>query len=125
VTSTTPEAGPLPDDGPATLDGVKLQLGIDAADVRDDPQLQVRVDAVNAQVRRWPVAQVAAGQPDWAMAADVVLGANMLAARLYRRKNSPDGVLPFGAEGAVYVQRNDPDVAQLLGLGTWAKPVIG
>jgi hypothetical protein len=27
--------------------------------------------------------------------------------------------------GAVYVQRNDPDVAMLLGIGAYAPPVVG
>lgn len=54
-----------------------------------------------------------------------VHGATMLAARLYRRRHSPAGVETFGAEGAVYVQRNDPDVAMLLGLGAYARPVVG
>jgi hypothetical protein len=49
----------------------------------------------------------------------------MLAARLYRRRNSPEGVATFTADGAVYVQRNDPDVGMLLGIGSWAPPVVG
>jgi hypothetical protein len=53
------------------------------------------------------------------------LGAAMLAARLWRRRNSPEGVATFTADGAVYVQRNDPDVAMLLGIGSYAPPVVG
>jgi hypothetical protein len=34
-------------------------------------------------------------------------------------------VAAFTAEGAVYVQRNDPDVAMLLQLGVYAPPVVG
>jgi hypothetical protein len=34
-------------------------------------------------------------------------------------------VATFTADGAVYVQRNDPDVAMLLGLGAYAPPVVG
>lgn len=41
------------------------------------------------------------------------LGARMLAARLYRRKNSPEGVASFLGEGVAYVRRADPDVASL------------
>lgn len=55
----------------------------------------------------------------------IALGATMLAARLYRRRNSPEGVATFTQDGAVYVQKNDPDVAMLLGLGSWAPPVVG
>jgi hypothetical protein len=31
----------------------------------------------------------------------------------------------FGAQGAVYVNRNDPDIAQLLKLGSWSAPQVG
>jgi hypothetical protein len=70
----------------------------------------------------------------WALTANVdgknwpprqVLGATMLAVRLYRRRDSPAGVATFGAEGAAYVTRNDPDVAQLLGIGAYAPPRVG
>jgi hypothetical protein len=54
-----------------------------------------------------------------------VLGAKLLGARLYRRRNSPEGVATFAAEGAVYVQRNDPDIAMTLGIGQYAPPVVG
>lgn len=60
-----------------------------------------------------------------AFAARVTRGANMLGARLFRRKNSPSGVETFAGDGVVYVQRNDPDIAQLLALGDYAKPGVG
>lgn len=44
------------------------------------------------------------------------LGARMLAARLWRRRNSPEGVASFTGEGVLYVRRTDPDVAELLRL---------
>lgn len=50
------------------------------------------------------------------------LGAKMLAAKLNRRKNSPEGVATFVGEGVAYVRRNDPDVAALLRLNF---PVAG
>lgn len=53
------------------------------------------------------------------------LGAIMLAGRVYRRRNSPAGVEAMGELGPVYVQRNDPDIAQLLGLGRYARPQVG
>lgn len=84
------------------------------------------VDGVNAWVARLPYASTtdAGGVTSWA--ADVVYGANLLAGRLYRRRNSPAGVESFSdLGGAVYVQRNDPDVAQMLGIGTYARPVVG
>lgn len=77
--------------------------------------------AVNAVVRRW-VKVPADGQ---AWDADIVRGAVMLAGRFYRRRNSPGGVETFGAEGAAYVSRSDPDVAMLLQIGPYAPPVVG
>ena len=53
---------------------------------------------------------VEAGQPTLS----AQLGATMLAARLHRRRNSPGGIESFVADGAVYVSRQDPDVAVLL-----------
>lgn len=52
-------------------------------------------------------------------------GARMLAARIYRRRDSPAGVESMGELGPVYVQRNDPDLAQLLELGRYAPPMVG
>jgi hypothetical protein len=46
-------------------------------------------------------------------------------ARFYRRKDSPAGFQLQGMEGAVYVSRNDPDIAQLLGIGAFAPPRVG
>lgn len=117
------EVAGLPEGGPATTEGVKLHLELD--DDRDDARLDALVAAVNAQLRRWPCVELAKDQEDWSKAVDVVHGANMLAARLFRRRNSPSGVEAFGSDGAVYVSRNDPDVAQLLGLGSWARPQVG
>lgn len=124
VTTTEPPA-PLPPGGPATVAGVKGAQGI--TDVRDDSRLAALVGAVNALVRTWPCSEPARGLEDWQApeVANVVEGATMLAGRLFRRKNSPAGVEAFGADGAVYVQRNDPDVAMLLGLGAWQGPAVG
>jgi hypothetical protein len=55
----------------------------------------------------------------------IVLGASMLGARLFARKNSPAGVQSFADGAALYVQRNDPDIAQLLKLGRWSIPTVG
>lgn len=116
---------PYPADGPATLATVKTHLGID--DTTDDARITSIVAAVNTRVLSWPVAGVAADAPDWAGpgVAHLVQGATMLAARLFRRKDSPAGVAAFGDLGPVYVQRNDPDIALLLQLGAYAKPAVG
>jgi hypothetical protein len=130
VTAPTPPALP---DGPATSAAVAAKLGgVDVADVDGE------VAAVNAMCAgRWgkrppvvayvvdPVTgdQVVSEWGDWQ--ADTVAGANLLAVRLYSRRNSPAGVAVFGAEGAAYVSRNDPDVAQLLQLGSYTPPRVG
>lgn len=117
----------LPVGGPTSVALVKDYLAI--SDSRDDTRLETIVAAVNAQVRSWRCSEAAVVEPpappleDWP--GNIVLGATMLGARLLRRKNSPGGVEAFGTDGAVYVSRTDPDVAQLLGLGSWQPPVVG
>lgn len=111
----------LPSAGPVAPDALKARLGL--ADADDDVFVGAVTAAVNVKVRRWPVAARAAGLDTWP--ADVVEGATMLAARLYRRRNSASGVEAFGAEGVIYVRRNDPDIAMLLELGEYAGPQVG
>lgn len=113
----------LPDGGPSTLPAVKEHLGI--TDARDDTTITRKVEAVNALVRAWPCSSLAVGEADWAKAPAVVEGANMLAARWFRRKGSPAGVESVGTLGAVYVMRTDPDIAMMLGLGPYAGPEVG
>jgi hypothetical protein len=98
-----------------TAAAVAAQLSMDPTDGAVLDKLSATVAAVNALV---PMLATTTGPPR-------DLGATMLAARLYRRRNSPEGVASFAADGAVYVQRNDPDVAMLLGIGAYAPPVVG
>lgn len=121
MSEAPPEPPVLPVGGPATLAGVKLRASI--GDAADDAEIQGHVDAVNAQVRSWPVALQADGLEAWP--ADIVLGANMLGARLWRRKSTVGGVEIFGDNALAYVRRNDPDIAMLLQLDDWAKPAVG
>lgn len=115
---------PQPDDGPTDLEAVKLQAGLQDNDDTDDAYLSdLIVPAVNDVVRALPIAQAVEAPADWP--ARVVMGASMLAARLYRRRNSPAGVEAMTDQGAAYVTRNDPDVAQLLQLGAYQKPMVG
>lgn len=60
---------------------------------------------------------------DWTE--DILLGATMLAATLYRRRNSPGGIEVFGDGSIAHVVRSDPHVSMLLGLGGWTKPQLG
>lgn len=84
-----------------------------------------KVTAVTAAVARrvaaWCIDQL---EPDGTWPPDVVLGATMLAGRLWRRRFSPAGVEAFG-EGTAYVRRNDPDVALLLQIGASTPPRVG
>jgi len=115
----------LPADEPTTVEAVKAHLSI--TDATDDGALAPVVGAVNYLIRHLPVASTAKAETVEAAVwpADVKLGATLLAARLWRRRNSPEGVAAFGADGPVYVQRNDPDVAMMLALGDWARPGVG
>lgn len=113
----------LPAEGPATLGGVRAFLRFRDDDTTDDAALRAVVAGVNALVRCWPCSVPAQGAADWP--SNVEVGADMMAGRLFRRRESPAGVAAFGDMGAVYVMRNDPDVAMLLGLGSWSSGQVG
>lgn len=111
----------LPVGGPATLPEVKAALKV--SDDREDVFIGGIVAAVNRKIRRWPIARHAAGLDKWPE--DIMLGATLLASRLYRRRNSPAGFESFNGEGTAYVQRNDPDIAQMLEIGAYSRPQVG
>lgn len=54
---------------------------------------------------------------------DTALGATMLTARLYRRRNSPAGIEAMTELGTSYVSRYDSDIARLLRIDAFARPV--
>lgn len=56
---------------------------------------------------------------------DVRHGTILLAARLYARKGSPQGIATFGELGASTILRTDPDIGLLLGIGRYGKPAVG
>jgi hypothetical protein len=123
-TSPAPE-GRAVIEGPATL--AEVADWLDQSDGEDAPtprrQLGFVVSATNVWVRRLHPGTVADGVTSWDV--DVELGATMLAGRLWRRRDSPAGVETFAGDGAVYVQRTDPDVAMLLQIGAYAPPRVG
>jgi len=94
---------------------------------------QTGVDANRAALARTAAARwVERARPDLVDAFlagtvddDVVLGSAMLAARLYSRKGSPDGLAGYSEFGAARISRSDPDIERLLGLGRHAPPRIG
>lgn len=118
---------PVVQNGATTVDLVKSHLAI--TDARDDAMIGLVVDAVNDQVVEWhgpPTIPTADGsaldyRPKFKQ------GATMLAARVYRRRNSPNGVEDYGGDlgGAIYTRATDPDVAQMLNLGRYERPAVG
>lgn len=81
-----------------------------------DLTLQLIATEVTAMVTEWH------GE-DWP--AGVKLGALMLAARLDRRRNSPNGVESFSDMGTTYVARFDSDLERQLRIGKWTSPAVG
>lgn len=105
-----------------TREAVKDWLGINGD--TDDASLDEIVVAVDDFVRGLQsVSLIADGldvDDEWP--SRYKLGGKMLAGRLLRRKNSPEGVASFVGEGVAYVRRVDPDVATMLRLNL---PVAG
>ncbi|MFC8387051.1 hypothetical protein [Nocardia sp. NPDC057272] len=97
-----------------------LALDEDGA-AADATYLEATVAAVVAQVESWfdPLPEGA----EWS--ANKRHGTTMLAARLWKRRGTPSGVETQGEFGAFYVQRTDPDIAMLLGLGNHLAPRVG
>lgn len=98
----------------------KVEAYLGLGPERDAVALAEVVAAVNDLVSHW------LGLNETTEIAErVKFGAMMLAARVYRRRNSPSGVEALGELGPVYVSRNDPDLTMMLGLGTYRSPVVG
>lgn len=114
---------PLPEVKVVTPERVRTSSGITQTPI-DDPDLVEVCEAVDdfvrglESVRLFVEADPALAEWPYRYRA----GARMLAARLFRRKNSPEGVASFTGEGVIYVRRTDPDVAELLRLNM---PVLG
>lgn len=114
---------------------VAQQLGLVDLDTETGVLVDQAVRAVNSLLKQWfgeddiyyldypPSLQDQKYYYTWKQ--QFAHGATMLAARIYRRRNSPAGVESFGELGPLYVQRNDPDIAILLGLGSYRRPAVG
>lgn len=89
--------------------GAKLDL---------DETIGTTIDAVVDMVTSWKSTTIDHWPPRWRQ------GTIMLIARYVRRRNSPSGVETVGDMGVAYVSRKDPDVAQLLEIGPYSKPVV-
>lgn len=103
-----------------TREAVKAWLSISRAD--EDAILDVIVTAVTSVIEAMPdVPRTAEG----AWAQQTHLAALMLASKLYRRRNSPNGIEAFTDNGAAYVARYDPDIARLLRIDGFTRPAVG
>lgn len=84
---------------------------LDTGGVGGTPLVQRVVDAVTLFIKgRYELLD--ADEALWG--ADAQLAVIMQAARLYKRRRSPEGVAGFGEMGVVRISRIDPDVAELL-----------
>lgn len=86
---------------------------------RPEPDVKGLIASTVALIESWKGVSLAEWPDHWRQ------GAIMLIARFDRRRNSPSGVDTITEMGPVYVSRRDPDVAQLLEIGTFARPVVG
>lgn len=121
--ATTPEPLPLPAGDPTTRPIVVSTFRLKNLTAEDVSRLDSIVEAVNAYVAGLRVADKARGLSAWP--ANIVEGATMLAGRIWRRKDTPGGVYTVGGDVPIFVHRQDPDVALLLGLGEYGKPDVG
>lgn len=88
-----------------------------------DEYLALVIPAVNLYVENLPNIDRDESGVTWADTTR--LGAIMLGARMYQRKNSPGGIEAAGEAGVTYVSRWDSDISRLLNIDSFKKPVIG
>lgn len=111
---------------PATVDALKIHLGLSGASTVDDQAMQDAVDAANdtATVYRPDLTVDANGDTYAVWPAGIDKGAVMLAARLYGRRGSVTGIAAYTDIGVAMLGRLDPDVRLLWELGEFQGPVI-
>lgn len=88
----------------------------------DLTHLTLVTGAVNAYVATLPAVLALDDPAVWPD--DVTAGAILLGARLYVRRNSPNGVVTFQEMGATYVSRYDSDIGRLLQIDRFAPGVV-
>lgn len=87
------------------------------------PNLTMIVAAVTAYVNGLPVVQNLSVEAAWP--AEVRLGSVMLAARLAKRRNSPNGIEAATDMNVTYTARYDADISRLLRLDNYRMPAVG
>lgn len=110
---------------------VRAWLRVPATDHADDDLIIGCALAVEPQVQRARPDRYAPVDPPtdpptrtYVPDAEVYQAAVMLAARLFRRRNSPGGVETF-ADSIAYVARYDPDIQRALRIGAYTWPGVG
>lgn len=119
------EASVVVPDAAAVRQGVIDWLRLPATEYQPVDGAQSRIldmacTAARSFVATLPIASAGAEAAD-----RVRMGTIMLASRLHRRRNSPGGIEAMTDAGATYVARNDADVARLLGIDAYVRPVVG
>lgn len=104
----------------ATVEKLKVYLGLDPASTHDAEAMQYAVDAANALVTQWRP-DLATGDP-WDPRAEQA--ALLQASRLYGRRGSVQGVAAFADIGVSLMPRLDPDLQPLLELGIYQPSVV-
>lgn len=112
---------------PPTLPALKVDL--DATTERDDPALQVQLDAAIAFVERTHEGRYefdpvfgTSGLP--APGAEIELGTVRLAGRWFARRRSPDGLVAMGDLGTTNIPGFDSDLERMLEMGRYGGSVV-
>ena len=87
-----------------TSDELRAWSGISAVDPATDAAIDEAVNSANSLIARRIIDTLS----DWP--SEVHTAALIQAARLYKRRGSPEGVANFGDFGPVIVSRLDPDI---------------
>lgn len=113
---------------PPTIEDMKVDMGIDAEDDRDDDKLeQVLAASIKFVQRRRPefnyTSDLGSDRPD--PDADLFLGTIRLAGRWHTRRRSPDALVDMAEQGSGRIPSFDPDIDRLLRIGRHSKPAVG
>lgn len=111
---------------PATVDALKIHLGLDPASAVDAAAMQAACDAANdeAVTFRPDVTLDEAGDQLTTWPPRIDEGAILEAARFYGRRGSVAGVAAFADVGIAMLGRMDPDARRLWELGEYQRPVV-
>jgi cob(I)alamin adenosyltransferase len=106
---------------PASVDSLKVHLGLTGARADDEAAMADAVDAANDWVSA--VRADLPTEPEAVWPARVDKAAVIQAARLYGRRGSTTGVAAFQDTGVTLLARLDPDVRLLLEIGEYQTSV--